>query len=116
MLGDTLAFTSVNLLVANIAPTKADLGFVNGLQQQVAMSAYIVGTLVSGYLWSWSIKHSFPYPFNSHFAWVFGGVALVISWYITLKLPDSVNIFASGSSEQSRADSGSDSGDDGESA
>ncbi|KAJ1782444.1 hypothetical protein LPJ59_006808, partial [Coemansia sp. RSA 2399] len=67
MLGDTLAFTSVNLLVANIAPTKADLGFVNGLQQQVAMLAYIVGTLVSGYLWSWSIKHAFPYPFNSHF-------------------------------------------------
>ncbi|KAJ1766272.1 hypothetical protein IW138_005976 [Coemansia sp. RSA 986] len=105
MLGDTLAFTSVNLLAVNIAPTKADFGFVNGLQQQIAMSAYMVGTLISGYLWSWSIKHSFPYPFNSHFVWVLGGVSLAASWYMTLPIPDSVNIFASGFNKHSRTTS-----------
>ncbi|KAJ2539009.1 hypothetical protein EV175_006395 [Coemansia sp. RSA 1933] len=100
MYGDTLAFTSVNLLVANVAPRKNCLGFVNGLQHQVVGITYMLGPLVSGYLWSWSIKHSFPYPFNSHFAWVVSGVSLIVAWYITLKLPDSVNIFASGSPEQ----------------
>ncbi|KAJ1890378.1 hypothetical protein LPJ81_005947 [Coemansia sp. IMI 209127] len=48
--------------------------------------------------------HSFPYPFNSHFAWVLSGLSLLAAWYITLQIPDSVNVFASGSDEQSHAD------------
>ncbi|KAJ2551411.1 hypothetical protein EV175_003703, partial [Coemansia sp. RSA 1933] len=54
----------------------------------------------SGYIWSWSIKHSFPYPFNSHFVWVLSGLSLIMASYITLSIPDSVNVFASGSNEQ----------------
>ncbi|KAJ1666268.1 hypothetical protein EV178_002379 [Coemansia sp. RSA 1646] len=107
--GDILAFTSVNLLVANIAPRKTSLGFMNGLQQQAASITYILGPLVSGYLWSWSIKHSFPYPFNSHLVWVLGGLSLAVAWYMTRSIPDSVNVFASGSSEQSCTTSGDES-------
>ncbi|KAJ1880069.1 hypothetical protein LPJ66_011566, partial [Kickxella alabastrina] len=35
--GDVLAFTSINLITANVAPSRADLGFMNGAQQ-MAMS------------------------------------------------------------------------------
>ncbi|KAJ2549845.1 hypothetical protein EV175_004289 [Coemansia sp. RSA 1933] len=103
--GDILAFTSVNLLVANVAPNKTDLGFMNGLQQQTTSITYIIGPLISGYLWSWSIKHSFPYPFNSHFVWVLAGIALAVSWHMTKRIPNSVNVFASGSNTQSNPDS-----------
>ncbi|KAJ2613224.1 hypothetical protein EV177_002607 [Coemansia sp. RSA 1804] len=94
-LGDILSFASISLLVSNVAPRKTDLGFMNGLQQQTTSITYIIGPLISGYLWSWSIKHSFPYPFNSHFVWVLGGASLVVAWYMSLSIPDSVNIFAS---------------------
>ncbi|KAJ1795834.1 hypothetical protein LPJ59_004117 [Coemansia sp. RSA 2399] len=111
MFGDILAFTSVNLLVANIAPRKTDLGFMNGLQQQATSITYIIGPIISGYLWSWSIKHSLPYPFNSHFVWVLAGMSLAASWYMTRSIPDTVNVFASGSGAQNREGSS-----DGESA
>ncbi|KAJ1989950.1 hypothetical protein GGI25_004546 [Coemansia spiralis] len=100
--GDILAFTSISMLVANIAPRKSDLGFMNGLQQQTMAIAHMIGPLISGYLWSWSIKHSFPYPLNSHFVWILGGISLGISWYMTRSIPDSVNVFASGSKSSSR--------------
>ncbi|KAJ2398142.1 hypothetical protein GGI23_003297 [Coemansia sp. RSA 2559] len=106
--GDILACTSLNLLVANIAPKKTDLGFMNGLQQLATSITYSIGPLISGCLWSWSIKHSFPYPFNSHFVWVLAGMSLAASWYITRSIPDSVNVFASGSGTQSRESSSSD--------
>ncbi|KAJ2540459.1 hypothetical protein EV175_006230 [Coemansia sp. RSA 1933] len=96
MYGDILAYTSVNTIAINVAPRKNYLGFITGLQQQGNSITFMLGPLISGYLWSWSIKHSFPYPFNSHFAWVVSGVSLIVAWYITRKIPESVNIFASG--------------------
>ncbi|KAJ2859107.1 hypothetical protein GGI22_003092, partial [Coemansia erecta] len=56
--------------------------------------------------------HSLPYPFNSHFVWVLSGVSLVVAWYLTLPIPDSVNVFASGSDGQNRAASNDDADDD----
>ncbi|KAJ2398877.1 hypothetical protein GGI23_002987 [Coemansia sp. RSA 2559] len=105
--GDIMAYTSGNIIGTNVAPRKNCLGFVTGLQNQLNAITFMLGPLISGYLWSWSIKHSYPYPFNSHFAWVLSGIALVITWYITLSLPESVNVFASGSDKQDHADSDS---------
>ncbi|KAJ2294427.1 hypothetical protein IW141_000268 [Coemansia sp. RSA 355] len=67
--GNVLAFTSLNLLVSNIAPSKAMLGTMNSMQQLGTTSMWIAGPLISGTLWSWSIKHSLPFPFNSHLVW-----------------------------------------------
>ncbi|KAJ2342256.1 mitochondrial 2-enoyl thioester reductase, partial [Coemansia sp. RSA 2671] len=46
--GQVLMFTSINLLTVNLAPTREDLGFMNGVQQ-VAMSATrMLGPLMGG--------------------------------------------------------------------
>ncbi|KAJ2645363.1 hypothetical protein GGH99_008289 [Coemansia sp. RSA 1285] len=100
MYGDIMAYTSVNMIALNVAPKKNYLGFITGLQQQGNSITFMLGPLISGWLWSWSIKHSFPYPFNSHFAWVLSGASLLAAWYITLGIPDSVNVFAAGENEQ----------------
>ncbi|PIA14616.1 MFS general substrate transporter [Coemansia reversa NRRL 1564] len=96
--GNVLAFTSVNLLVANVTPSKSKLGAMNGLQQMCITCVRIIGPLLSGSLWSWSIKHTMPYPFNSHLAWVTCGLLMLLSWQVSLRLPSSVNIFAPGQS------------------
>ncbi|KAJ2552758.1 hypothetical protein EV175_003191, partial [Coemansia sp. RSA 1933] len=95
MYGDALAFTSVNLITSNVVPSKNYLGFITGLQKQLGSITSLIGPLLSGYLWSWSIKHSFPYPLNSHFVWVLSGALLVSAWYMTQSIPDSVNVSAS---------------------
>ncbi|KAJ1729132.1 hypothetical protein LPJ72_005130, partial [Coemansia sp. Benny D160-2] len=105
MHGDILAFTSVNIIAINVAPRRNYLGFITGLQNQLNSITFMIGPLISGYLWSWSIKHTFYYPFNSHFVWVLSGVALVACWYMTLSIPESVNIFASGSDNQDQSES-----------
>ncbi|KAJ2661455.1 hypothetical protein IWW48_002438 [Coemansia sp. RSA 1200] len=104
MHGDILAFTSVNIIAINVAPRRNYLGFITGLQNQLNSITFMIGPLISGYLWSWSIKHSFYYPFNSHFVWVLSGVALVACWCMTLSIPESVNIFASGSDNQNQSE------------
>ncbi|KAJ2551196.1 hypothetical protein EV175_003783 [Coemansia sp. RSA 1933] len=112
MYGDTLAFSSIYIIVANVAPRKNCLGLINGLQQQINSITTMVGPLIWGYAWSWSIKHSFSYPFNSHFAWILSSITCLIGWYIALKIPDSVNMFASGSNEQHNNESDTASSED----
>ncbi|KAJ2208511.1 hypothetical protein EV180_006848, partial [Coemansia sp. RSA 518] len=68
--GTVLAFTSINLLTVNLAPSKSELGFMNGIQQLAMTTTRIAGPIMAGVIWTWSIKHSFSYPFNSHMVWV----------------------------------------------
>ncbi|KAJ2279552.1 hypothetical protein EV176_001457 [Coemansia sp. RSA 451] len=96
MVGDILAFTSINLIVSNIAPTKTTLGAMNGMQQFSSTCTRIIGPMLSGTLWGWSIKHKMVYPFNSHLVWVICGVLIAVSWKMAMALPSSVNVFASG--------------------
>ncbi|KAJ2687401.1 hypothetical protein GGH99_003263 [Coemansia sp. RSA 1285] len=103
MHADAFAWTSMYILVSNAAPRKDYLGFINGLLNQVIGVTYMVGPLVSGYLWSWSLKHTLPYPFNSHLAWVASSLPLLVAWYMTLGIPESVNVFVSGSNEQNHS-------------
>ncbi|KAJ2892315.1 hypothetical protein IWW38_003267 [Coemansia aciculifera] len=89
-----LAFTSINLMVANMAPTRADLGFMNGMLQLVISAVRIFATLVSGSLWSRSIKHSLRFSLNSHLVWILGALFLAILLKLSYRIPDSVNKFA----------------------
>ncbi|KAJ2908269.1 hypothetical protein GGI21_003054 [Coemansia aciculifera] len=89
-----LAFTSINLMVANMAPTRADLGFMNGMLQLVISAVHIFATLVSGSLWSRSIKHSLRFSLNSHLVWILGALFLAIVLKLSYRIPDSVNKFA----------------------
>ncbi|KAJ2610338.1 hypothetical protein H4S08_003652 [Coemansia sp. RSA 1365] len=102
LVGDILAFTSINLLVANIAPSRATLGASNSLQQLITSLNRLVGPLAAGSIWSWSIKHQLPYPFNSHFIWVLCGTLMFFSWRLSLRLPSSIDVFASGHTQQRR--------------
>ncbi|KAJ1960778.1 hypothetical protein GGI12_003616 [Dipsacomyces acuminosporus] len=92
--GSVLVFTSVNLLTANLAPTTNDLGFMNGAQQLAMSGARVVGPLAAGCIWSWSLKHDYPYPFNSHLVWVVCALLAAISQYMSFSIPESVNKFA----------------------
>ncbi|KAJ1832602.1 hypothetical protein LPJ63_003406 [Coemansia sp. RSA 2711] len=100
MVGDILAFTSINLIVSNIAPSAASLGAMNGMQQFTGTCTRVVGPVVSGALWGWSVKHEHIYPFNSHLVWVLCGLLIAASWQLSLRLPSSVNVFASGQGQQ----------------
>lgn len=91
--GQVLTFTSMNLLVANIAPSRSDFGAINGMQQLAFSSMRIVGPLMSGVMWSWSIKHGYAYPFNYHLVWVFCAAINGVSLYMIYQLPASVNKF-----------------------
>ncbi|KAJ2786243.1 hypothetical protein H4R18_000090 [Coemansia javaensis] len=92
--GDVLAFTSVGLLVVNIAPSRTTLGAMTGMQQLLVACTGIVGPLVAGTLWSWSIKHALPYPLNAHLVWVLCGTLMALAWAHSCALPSSVNVFA----------------------
>ncbi|KAJ2812202.1 hypothetical protein H4S07_001561 [Coemansia furcata] len=89
-----MAFTSINMMITNMAPTRADLGFMNGTQQLAMSVVRIFAPIVSGSLWSWSIKHSLPFPFNSHLVWTLSAVLIAIVLKLSYRIPDSVNKFA----------------------
>ncbi|KAJ2733152.1 hypothetical protein IW152_003309 [Coemansia sp. BCRC 34962] len=92
--GQVLVFTSINLLTVNLAPSREDLGFMNGVQQ-VAMSATrMLGPLMGGVAWSWSLRMGTGYPLNSHFVWILSAALTVWSLFLARNVPDSVNKFA----------------------
>ncbi|KAJ1999167.1 hypothetical protein GGI04_004689 [Coemansia thaxteri] len=91
-----LTFSSINLMIINMAPTRADLGFMNGAQQVAMSVTRVVGPIISGTLWSWSIKHSLPFPFNSHLVWMLSTVLILVGLRVSLRIPESVNVFAAG--------------------
>ncbi|KAJ1657465.1 hypothetical protein GGF38_004398 [Coemansia sp. RSA 25] len=91
---NVLAYTSINLMITNMAPSRADLGFMNGTQQLAMSVMRIFAPAVSGILWSWSIKHSLPFPFNSHLVWMLSASLVAIVLWQSYLIPESVNKFA----------------------
>ncbi|KAJ2041983.1 hypothetical protein GGI08_007875 [Coemansia sp. S2] len=91
--GQVLAFTSINLLTINLAPTREDLGFMNGAQQLAMSVTRVLGPLIGGLAWSWSLKHGLAYPFNYHFVWVLSAALASFSLYLAQGIPSSVNRF-----------------------
>ncbi|KAJ2741486.1 hypothetical protein GGI20_005157 [Coemansia sp. BCRC 34301] len=89
-----MSFTSINLMITNMAPTRADLGFMNGTQQLAMSIVRIFAPAMSGVLWSWSIKHAFPFPFNSHLVWTICTILNCIVLRLSYSIPDTVNKFA----------------------
>ncbi|KAJ1670184.1 hypothetical protein GGF38_001697 [Coemansia sp. RSA 25] len=92
--GNVLAFTSASLMITNMAPTRADLGLMNGAQLLSMSVMRIFAPAGSGILWSWSIKHSLPFPFNSHLIWMLSAIIIAIVLKLSYRIPESVNRFA----------------------
>ncbi|KAJ2491253.1 hypothetical protein IWW47_005066, partial [Coemansia sp. RSA 2052] len=86
---NVLAYTSINLMITNMAPSRADLGFMNGTQQLAMSVMRIFAPAVSGILWSWSIKHSLPFPFNSHLVWMLSASLVAIVLWQSYLIPES---------------------------
>ncbi|KAJ2330836.1 hypothetical protein GGI00_003525 [Coemansia sp. RSA 2681] len=101
--GQVLTFTSINLLTVNLAPTRADLGFMNGMQQLAMSVTRVIGPLSGGLAWSWSLKQGLPYPFNAHFVWVLCAALTLYSLYLAQNIPDSVNVFAADLDEEQQS-------------
>ncbi|KAJ2719412.1 hypothetical protein GGI07_005238 [Coemansia sp. Benny D115] len=85
--------TGINLLTANFSPSRTDLGVMNGVQQLCMGSTRLFGPLASGAVWSWSIKHGLPYPFDSNLVWSICALLGFWSYKLSMKVPDSVNEF-----------------------
>ncbi|KAJ2909772.1 hypothetical protein GGI21_001541 [Coemansia aciculifera] len=98
--GQVLTFTSINLLTVNLAPSRADLGFMNGAQQLAMSATRVLGPLSAGLAWSWSLKHTLPYPLNAHFVWVLCAALTCYSLHLAQRIPDSVNTFAADVNEE----------------
>ncbi|KAJ1916715.1 hypothetical protein IWQ60_008013 [Tieghemiomyces parasiticus] len=67
VIAGTLTFTSVNLLVNNSVADRQVLGTVNGFAQSMGALARALGPLTAGIVWSWSLLHDYPFPFDYHF-------------------------------------------------
>ncbi|KAJ2659528.1 hypothetical protein IWW48_003474 [Coemansia sp. RSA 1200] len=91
-----MVLTSINLITANLAPSRNELGFMNGAQQLAMTLTRIIGPLLTGTIWTWSIKHAWPFPFDSHFVWTVATLFTLTSYFISLKIPKTVNTFAAG--------------------
>ncbi|KAJ2295360.1 hypothetical protein IWW55_005476 [Coemansia sp. RSA 2706] len=103
-IGDIMAFTSINLIVSNVAPSAATLGTINGIQQMATSWMRIIGPIGAGALWTWSVKHKLFYPFNSHLVWVILALLSTVAWRLSLTLPESVNIYQPGQAARAASD------------
>ncbi|KAJ1892107.1 hypothetical protein LPJ81_005618, partial [Coemansia sp. IMI 209127] len=87
MVAKVMALTSINLITANLAPSRTELGFMNGMQQMAMTSTRIIGPLITGLVWTWSIKHSLPFPFDSHFVWTIATAFTLTSYFMSRSIP-----------------------------
>ncbi|KAJ1921901.1 hypothetical protein H4219_000247 [Mycoemilia scoparia] len=94
MVGTVLCFTSINIILTNVAPSTSALGKLNGAQQLIASTMRMAGPILAGILWSTSIKHTWPFPFNSHLVWNFSAVLFFITILNSTRIPNTVNRFA----------------------
>ncbi|KAJ2878247.1 hypothetical protein H4R27_005899 [Coemansia aciculifera] len=91
---NVMAYTSTSLMITNMAPSRADLGVMNGAQLLSMSVVRIFAPIVSGSMWSWSIKHSFPFPLNSHLVWTLSAMLIAVALKLSYRIPESVNKFA----------------------
>ncbi|KAJ2224907.1 hypothetical protein IWW45_007990 [Coemansia sp. RSA 485] len=91
--GIVFTATGFNVIASNVAPSRAHLGLMNSVQHGVLSFSKIVGPLISGVVWAWSIKHGLSYPLNYHLTFVMCAAMAIYSLMLTSRLPESVNEF-----------------------
>lgn len=80
----TISIILVNLMINNCGEKKY-LGRINGFSQSLAALGSIIGPLLSGLLYSWSIYNKI-FPFDVHFAFIIFSLASVINIFISFLL------------------------------
>lgn len=80
----TISMILVNLMINNSGEKKY-LGRINGFSQSLAALGSIIGPLLSGIMYSWSITNN-KFPFDVHFAFIIFALASTINICIVLLL------------------------------
>ncbi|KAJ1916115.1 hypothetical protein IWQ60_008217 [Tieghemiomyces parasiticus] len=87
----TFGFTSVNMLVSNAVTDRGCLGVVNGVAQSASSLARSLGPLIAGSLYSWSLAHSFPFPWDRHLVFVVMAFVSLAAYAISFTWPLRIN-------------------------
>jgi hypothetical protein len=80
----TISMILVNLMINNSAEKKY-LGRINGFSQSLAALGSIIGPLLSGIMYSWSISNN-KFPFDIHFAFFIFSLTSVTNIFISFLL------------------------------
>eukprot|EP00730_Choanoeca_flexa_P018049 TRINITY_DN8752_c0_g1_i1.p1 TRINITY_DN8752_c0_g1~~TRINITY_DN8752_c0_g1_i1.p1 ORF type:complete len:516 (+),score=85.86 TRINITY_DN8752_c0_g1_i1:127-1674(+) len=83
-------FTSMNLLLSNAVPSHLR-GAINGLAMTMAMFVRVIGPIVGGAIFSFSISHDYPWPFNHHLAFVFFAISFAAVFALIRQVPLALN-------------------------
>ncbi|KXN66444.1 MFS general substrate transporter [Conidiobolus coronatus NRRL 28638] len=77
---------SLQLLLVDSNSDSSKLGTINGYNQTLANFCKSIGPILCGAAYSWSLSHSYYFPFNRYFSWVILIILsltnCIISYYI----------------------------------
>jgi MFS family permease len=62
--------TSLQLLLVDSNSDNSKLGTINGYNQTLANFCKSLGPMLCGVAYSWSLSHSYYFPFNRYFSWM----------------------------------------------
>lgn len=86
----TLTVVLINLMINNSAEKKY-LGRINGISQSFAALGSIIGPIVSGVLYSWSIKNDYAFPLDIHFSFIIFSIISFTNLLFVNFIDDSIN-------------------------
>ena len=75
----------------NNSVEKKYLGRINGISQSFAALGSILGPLISGIAYSWSLTNDKFFPLNIHFSFILFAIISVLNIIATAFLDDSIN-------------------------
>lgn len=85
------AMTSTFVLVNNSCYSE-QRGTVNGIAQAMASIGRMIGPLIAGNLFAWSVSNGINWiPLNYHFSFYFIGICSLIPSILSFRLPESIN-------------------------
>lgn len=86
----SISIILINIMINNSVEKKY-LGRINGISQSFAALGSILGPLISGIAYSWSLANDKFFPLNIHFSFTLFAIISVLNIIATAFLDDSIN-------------------------
>jgi MFS family permease len=86
----SISIILINIMINNSVEKKY-LGRINGISQSFAALGSIIGPILSGIAYSWSLKNDNFFPLNIHFSFTLFAVISVLNIIATALLDNSIN-------------------------
>ncbi|KXN64879.1 MFS general substrate transporter [Conidiobolus coronatus NRRL 28638] len=83
---NTIANTSVNILLVESAEGSGNLGKLNGFSQTLSGLSRSIAPALTGTIYSYSLSHQFPYPFDYHLVWYILALLCVCNYYYSFNI------------------------------